>query len=97
MKRTRPKKLLVIGLLLVFVCAACASRLPDRQSSAVLAGPDTESVDQGAQPRLVIQAGPDNAVNGIAFSPEGKFIATAGGQRPDKQRDSATETELRSF
>ena len=37
MKRIGPKKLLVIALLVVFVFVACASRLPDRQSNAVLA------------------------------------------------------------
>ncbi|HEU4478873.1 MAG TPA: PQQ-binding-like beta-propeller repeat protein [Pyrinomonadaceae bacterium] len=97
MKTIRHKELLVIALFLLIGLTACASHSSEAQSNAVPPAPANEIPAPTGQPRLIIQMGHDNAVNGIAFSPDGKLIATAGGERTVKLWDSATGTELRSL
>ena len=98
MKTSYHKKLFPLALLLAITVAACASRLAsDRQLNGAQAAPSTDSSDQSTEPKLVIQSGHVNAVNGIAFSRDSKLIATAGGERTIKLWDTATGTQLGSL
>ncbi|HKR59134.1 MAG TPA: WD40 repeat domain-containing protein [Pyrinomonadaceae bacterium] len=92
------KKIFLIGLSALLATAAWATHHSAQyQPSAALATSISEPSVQNSEPRLVVQTGHDNAVNGIAFSPDAKLMATAGGERTIKLWDVATATELRSL
>lgn len=76
MKRTRPKKLLVIALLVVFVCVACASRLPDRQSNAVATLVALDKVDWAVltpDGRFDASSGAEKLLHFVANTRDGQY------------------------
>src|SRR5688572_3851775 len=92
------KKVFPLGLLLIIAFAACTPRpVSHRHSSGAQAAPGIDSSEQTTQPRLVIQSGHANSVNGIAFNSDGKLIASAGGERSIKVWDAGSVTQLRSL
>ncbi|HEX5706165.1 MAG TPA: hypothetical protein VFX96_02645, partial [Pyrinomonadaceae bacterium] len=49
------------------------------------------------RPELVIQTGHSAAVLAVAFSPDGKLIASGGGDRKIKLWDASARAEVRTF
>jgi len=50
-----------------------------------------------SKPQLVVQTGHANSVNGLAFSADGKLLASAGGEKTIKVWDAGTGTQLHSL
>jgi WD40 repeat protein len=69
MKSVRNIALVCLTLLLVSSFVACADKsLSDRPSTGATVAP---------QPQLVVQTGHADSINQVAFSPDGKLIASA--------------------
>jgi WD40 repeat protein len=103
--RNATTALLAAGLLLAGLCPAGPSAIPQAALAQPSAAKDKDKAQDGRparkdggrlKPRATLQ-GHDNAVLAVAFSPDGKRLASAGQDATIKIWDPATGKEVRSL
>ena len=83
-------------LLLIGGLSGCTARSAADGKSLVFSLPPQSQL-RSSRPQLSVQTGHANSVNALAFSADGKLLASAGGERTIKVWDAGTGTQLRSL